>query len=281
MLWLALGLCAADLALDWLFRMDRPQRLVMLVLMLAGIGWLVYRRLVRPLSATMSDDALALQVEAGNKQLGQGLISALQLARMEGHRGPRHVADARSANRARAEREAAAGGRFRRRAGRPASFAERLAAGARPLALVGLRRRRRGHARQSCNIWFNRNILLGDRTWPQKTYLVIERVNENGTVVFPRGEDWTQVVSVTRGQQGRARARSISISAAPRRPRPLAMKKTGERQFEATFANVIEPFEFRARGGDAVTDWVRVELVEQPAVDRPEARRHAAQYTGG
>ena len=55
--------------------------------------------------------------------------------------------------------------------------------------------------------------------------------------------------------------------AAPARPRaPLAMKRTSERQFEATFVSVIEPFEFRARGGDAVTDWVRVDLVEQPTV---------------
>ena len=47
------------------------------------------------------------------------------------------------------------------------------------------------------SIWFNRNVLLGERTWPQKTYLVIERKNEDGTVVFPRGEDWTQIVTVT------------------------------------------------------------------------------------
>src|SRR5919108_4855907 len=67
-LWLVLGLCAADLALDWLFRMDRAQRLVMLALMAAAVGWLVYRRLVRPLSAPLSDDALALQGEAGDKQ---------------------------------------------------------------------------------------------------------------------------------------------------------------------------------------------------------------------
>src|SRR6185295_2757453 len=60
-LWLAIGLAAADLVLDWLFRMDRAQRAVMLVLMAGGLGWLAQRRLFRPLSATMSDDALALE----------------------------------------------------------------------------------------------------------------------------------------------------------------------------------------------------------------------------
>src|SRR5688572_12658666 len=82
-LWLVIGLCAADLLLDWMFRLDRAQRLVMLVLMASAVGWLIYRRLVRPLSASTSDDALALQVEQGNKHLGQSMISALQLSRME------------------------------------------------------------------------------------------------------------------------------------------------------------------------------------------------------
>src|SRR3954447_15147893 len=62
-LWLMLALFAVDLALDWQFRMDRAQRGVMLALMLTAIGWAILRWLLRPLSATLSDDALALQVE--------------------------------------------------------------------------------------------------------------------------------------------------------------------------------------------------------------------------
>src|SRR5262249_34659045 len=62
-LWLALALFALDLALDWFFRMDRAQRAVMLVLMLAAICWAIVRWLLRPLSLMLSDDALALQVE--------------------------------------------------------------------------------------------------------------------------------------------------------------------------------------------------------------------------
>src|SRR3954468_14590714 len=82
-LWLALALFAVDLALDWLFRMDRAQRVVMLALMLGALGWAVICWLVRPLSATLTDDALALQVEQANERLGQGLISALQLSRID------------------------------------------------------------------------------------------------------------------------------------------------------------------------------------------------------
>ena len=261
-LWLALALAAADLALDWMFRMDRAQRLVMLVLMLGGIGWLAYRRLFRPLSATLSDDALALQVEARNKELGQGLISALQLSRLEGAAGrgmsPVLVEQTVLRGTQAADRVDFAnvldGKEFRLNA---------LMLGLALLALGGLAYG--VTASEPLAIWFNRNILLGDRIWPQKTYLVIERVGENGAVVFPRGEDWTQVVSVTPQSEIVPEAVFLEFRRTKSRG-PLAMKKKGERQFEATFANVIEPFEFRARGGDAVTEWVRVELVEQPAV---------------
>jgi hypothetical protein len=44
------------------------------------------------------------------------------------------------------------------------------------------------------------------------------------------------------------------------------MRKSGERTFETTFPKVMESFDFRARGGDAVTDWVRVDLVTPPAI---------------
>ncbi len=261
-LWLALALAAADLALDWLFRMDRAQRLVMLVLMLGGIGWLAYRRLICPLSATMSDDALALQVEARNKELGQGLISALQLARLEG-------AAERGMSPALVEQTVLRG----TKSAEGVDFANvldakefRLNALLLGLAVAALGGLAYGvTASEPLAIWFNRNILLGDRIWPQKTYLVIERVGKDGAVVFPLGEDWTQLVSVTPQSEVVPEAVFLEFRRTKSRG-PLAMKKKGERQFEATFANVIEPFEFRARGGDAVTEWVRVELVEQPAV---------------
>ena len=261
-LWLVIGLCAADLLLDWMFRLDRAQRLVMLVLMASAVGWLIYRRLVRPLSASMSDDALALQVEQGNKQLGQSMISALQLSRIEDVESkgmsPALVRKTVISGAIAAENvnfaSVLAGGDFARNVGLLA-----LAA----VVLVGL-----GAgvmASDSLGIWFNRNILLGERTWPQDTYLQIERA-ENGKVVFPRGEDWTQLVRVLESSKIVPDAVFIEFRQSRTRP-PQAMKRRDDGKFEATFNNVLEPFQFRARGGDAVTEWVQVELVEQPAVE--------------
>ncbi|MEX2027188.1 MAG: hypothetical protein WEH44_07800, partial [Pirellulaceae bacterium] len=45
-------------------------------------------------------------------------------------------------------------------------------------------------------------------------------------------------------------------------------------------ASVIEPFEFRARGGDAYSEWIRVELVEQPAVEELHLEITPPKYTG-
>src|SRR5688572_5441789 len=227
-LWMALALVAVDLAIDWFFRLDKPQRVVMLALMLGVIAWRVYRRLVRPLSATMSDDALALSVESANKELGQSLISALQLSRMEDAeaRGMSPTLVSQTVRHGTAAAETISftsvldGKEFRLNA-----LLLVIA-----LAIFGLL----GYgiaATQPLSIWFNRNILLGYKTWPQKTYLVVERVGENGAVVFPRGEDWTQQVTVREDSEVIPEAVHLDFRRARGRA-PLAMKKSSERQFE-------------------------------------------------
>jgi hypothetical protein len=273
---LALALFVADLAIDWLFRLDRPQRLVMLGLMLTALGWAIYRWLLRPLSAEVSDDALALRVEASNKQLGQGLISALQFARLreDEMRGmsPALVRQAVLSGVQVAQEVSFASVLDSRR------FQRNLLLLLGALLMVALLSASTLFA-APLRIWFARNMLLTNASWPQKTYLVIERVGEDGTVVFPRGEDWTQLVSVT--PQSEVVPSGVYLDFRRARGRaPVAMKRTSERQFEATFASVIEPFEFRARGGDAVTEWVRVELVEQPAATELQLIVTPPKYAG-
>ena len=277
-LWLLIGLCILDLAIDWFFRMDKPQRLVMLALIGAAVGWLAWRRLFRPLSAQVSDDALCLQVEKGNKQLSEGLISALQFARMS------DVAE-RGMSLALVRQTVM----FGTQAARNVDFGGvldakefRINLGLLVVALVVTVGAGVGMVQQDSflNIWLNRNILLGDKLWPQKTYLIVQRV-ENGRVKFPRGEDWTQVVEVREDSEvvpenvyidfRQSRGRSVqSMKRIPERPR----------EFETVFSNVIEEFEFRARGGDAVSPWIRVELVETPAVNDLKLTVTPPSYTG-
>jgi hypothetical protein len=272
---LALALFAVDLAIDWFFRMDLPQRAVMLVLMLGAIAYVAYRRLYLPLSAPISDDALALQVERGNQHLGESLISALQLAQIDD-------AEARGMSPILVRETVEYG----TKSAESVDFGNvldgkefRLNAVLLVLAVAALLGLGYGvFANDSLNIWFNRNILLGDRQWPQKTYLIIERA-ENGEVVFPRGEDWTQIVRVD--PKSEVIPQSVYIDFRRARGRASQqMKKNEDGAFEATFTTVLEPFEFRARGGDAATEWIVVKLVEQPALDELTLEVTPPQYTG-
>jgi hypothetical protein len=277
-LWLLIGLCILDLGVDRFFRMDKPQRVVMLALIGAAVAWLVWRRLVRPLSVEVSDDALCLQVEKGNKQLSEGLISALQFARMPdvAARGMSPVLVRQTVL-------------YGTQAARNVNFGGVLDAkqfqinvGVLVIALAAIVGAGAGMVMKgsSLNIWFNRNILFGDELWPQKTYLDVKRV-ENGKVKFPRGEDWTQVVEVREDSEVIPENVYIDFRHS-RGPSVQAMKKVADRprEFETVFSNVIEEFEFRARGGDAVSPWIHVELVETPAVNDLKLEITPPKYTG-
>ena len=277
-LWLIIGLCVLDLPIDWYFHMDKPQRVVMLALIGAAVAWLVWRRLVRPLSVEVSDDALCLQVEKGNKQLSEGLISALQFARM-----PDVAARGMSPMLVRQTVL------YGTQAARNVNFGSVLDAkqfqvnvGLVVIALACVVGAGVGMAVKGSflNTWFNRNVLLGDKLWPQKTYLDVKRVKD-GKVKFPRGEDWTQVVEVTPDSE--VVPENVYIDFRHSRGRSVqSMKKIADRprEFETVFSNVIEEFEFRARGGDAVSPWIQVQLVETPAVEVLRLLVTPPKYTG-
>ena len=274
-LWTMLAVFAVDLAVDWIFRMDLAQRGVMLLLMAATLIVAAFRWLVRPLSVRLSDDALALVVEGRHKRLGQGMISALQLARLEdpAQRGmsPEMVRQTVISG-SQAARSVDFGSVLDQRMFRRNVVVLSAALLLLLIGAVGVAQS------QPLAIWFNRNLLLGDKVWPQKTYLVVERASD-GRVKFPRGEDWTQIVTVTPESEVVPANVYLDFRGAGNR-HAQAMKKTGERSFEVVFASVIEPFEFRARGGDAYTPWIRVELVEQPAVKDLQLEITPPKYTG-
>lgn len=263
-LWCGLILLALDLVLDWFFRMDRPQRGVMLGLMLGSVAYVAYRTLLRPLAAAATDDALCLQVEAQNQQLGQSLISALQLARIE-DAAERGMSPLLVAQTVRQGTAAAADIEFSRVLNasqlRRSTALTALALG----AILALGWGAAHHELLATGL--NRNLLLGDRTWPQQTYLEVRQVVD-GKVVLPRGEDWTQLIAVTPESQVVPSALYIDFHGASGRSSQLLKRVPGrEREFSTVFSRVIEPFEFRARGGDALTPWIRIELVEQPALE--------------
>jgi len=266
------GLAALSLLVDRTFRMDRMQRLLCLCGGAAGLVVLAWRRLVRPLTKALGDDALSLVVESRHAELGERLIAAIQFSR---------VADA-----------AASGAS-------PAMVQASIDSGVGAVAAVDFadaldrRTRNRNLLRgvvavavvggafalfpSTMRLWFERNVLLGSRTWPQKTHLRIVGATDGG-MVCPRGDDLS--VHVEADPEGvvpslvTVRYRQSGGSGSE----PMAM--VGSNLFRVIFKNVLEPFRFRASGGDADTPWCAVRLVERPVVDALELAYTPPSYIG-
>ena len=79
-----LACCVAlSFLLDRLFKLEVAARAVLLVSGCGLLGFLINRFLLRPLAKRTPDDALAIAVEARYPELGDRMISALQLSRTE------------------------------------------------------------------------------------------------------------------------------------------------------------------------------------------------------
>jgi hypothetical protein len=276
-LWLALAISVADLAIDWLFRLDRPQRTVMLALMLAAIGFGLYRWLWRPLQTRLSDEALALAIESAHPRLGQSFVTALQLIGSEA--GSRAGVSAALVRRAielgfRQAQEISFASVVDRRRWRQ-NLALLAAA-----AVIWLILLPATFAFWPLRTWVSRNLLLDSATWPQQTYLAIDGLSPEGRIVAPRGEPWRQIVSVTPASRIVPQTVHLEFRAAAGRT-PLPLNKIADRQFAADFAATSDPFELRARGGDAVTEWTPVKLVEPPALTQLKLVVTPPSYAGG
>jgi len=250
---------AASLLLDRTLRFDRPQRVAVLAIGAAALGVLAWRRLVRPMVRRLSDDALARAVEARHGELGESLLAAVQLSRL---------ADPEATGASPAMVQASIDLGVRRAAGLDFSDIlnrrrrnRNLLVGGGAVALVAVA----GFLfPTTMGLWWQRNVLLADVDWPQATHLAILGADE-GVLVCPRGDDLPVQVRadpdgvvpavVTLDHRGGGPAGSET------------MVVVGDNLFRTVFRNVLEPFRVRVRGGDDVTPWHDVRLVERPVVD--------------
>ncbi|HUT37218.1 MAG TPA: hypothetical protein VNE39_27300 [Planctomycetota bacterium] len=270
-LWLALDgaavLCVAlvllalvSLVVDRYLRMDLTQRALSLLLGLGALGFLAWRRLARPLTRPLDDEVLGLLVEARHRELRERLISAIQFSRMA---DPEAVGSSAALVRATIDDGVRAAGEVDfadtvdRQRQRLNVAALALAAAIVVAACVAFP--------STMRLWFARNVLLLDRSWPQATHLTIVGAADNA-IVCPRGDDLT--VEVQADPSGivpslvtiRFRQEGGSSGSEP-------MVVVGENTFSTTFRNVLEPLRFYVWGGDAETPWCYVHLVERPVVE--------------
>ncbi|MEX0776881.1 MAG: hypothetical protein WD042_14345 [Phycisphaeraceae bacterium] len=284
LLW-GLGICCITLAacvyvslgLDYYWRWDRFQRGIILFATIAGLAVLVYRQLIRPLLRPLSDDALALRVEAVHPELGQSLISALQLSRMGGF----EALGVSGVLVDEAIRQGAAGAdRVRFADALSALFRKqalaRLGIGVALLASV-LAFFTIPATAAAMQLWYQRNILLGAQRWPQRTHLRLTNV-EGARVTIPRGDDWELLVQADGVTPAAVYVDIESLSDGD--DRTEEMTQVGGDAFRATFRGVLEPLRFRVYGGDDVSQWIELHLVDRPRITELKLTYHPPKYTG-
>ncbi len=272
--WLAvvtLAVMLFDLGADRLFRLDLPQRVLMLLLMCGVVSAVAWYKLIRPLGARLTDDALCLQVEKQNANLNQSVISALQLARLDDAESlglsPQLLQSAVASGVAAAESVDFAQVIDRR------ARTRRLGVTAAVIITVfGLVT----FFPETAELYLARNFAFAAEQWPQQTQLVILDI-ENGELVAPRGDD-----AVFRVRAEGVVPSSVLMEINPTGARRYTRKMTGAApgQFEVLIRNVLEPMKIRARGGDDRTEWVPVRLVERPGVEQLTLTVLPPAYTG-
>jgi hypothetical protein len=273
-----LAVLACDVALDRLFKMDFAQRVVMLIAM--AIAAVVYFgvRVLKPLLSRLSDDALIYEVESKNPELKESLLSSVQLSREEEWKQWGTSAELAAATIEQGiEKSKAVDFSKALDLSRHLQNWLLLIAGIGMAAGVGI-----GVAQTDfLRTWFNRNILLLEDQWPQATYLEIVGAVD-GELILPRGGDHRQLVRVS--EDSLEKDVSVSLEISHQGGKTFhQMKPTGKldgREHVFVFHNVSSPFRFRASGGDDVTSWVDVKLVEPPSVIQLNLDVLMPAYTG-
>lgn len=255
------GCVFVTLAFDYMLHMERPLRIAMMGLAMAGLAWTLWRQLVRPLCVPMGSEDLALLVEKRYTSLGDRLISAIQF----GRGGSSSVAGSREMIR-QMSREAC-------ELAHPLNLGEiveyhrfkRMAAlSLCAVALLG------GFSMWQSDVmlpWLSRNLAFADVDYPQDTYLSVE----GSDFAVLRGDDLEIVIDVKPNSAivppyVIIHARYESVGKTEER---VDLVEGGRNRYVHRFQGVVEEFEFYVTGGDDRLDRRcshKVTLIDPPAL---------------
>ncbi|HRX86272.1 MAG TPA: hypothetical protein P5572_14730, partial [Phycisphaerae bacterium] len=268
----ALGAMAVQLALDWWLRLRVDLRAGLLLAVLAGCAWALWRHVIAPLRVGFGVREMALALEQRHPELNTLLVSAVDFS--AGRVGD---ATTNSPELVRAVMNEAA------QAVRGVSID----------ALINMRRSRRALGRalavlvvvvvafvaapQTMGIWLDRNLLLRDVSWPQRTQLIVD-APKDGPIRGAIGDDIEIRARVADGYQV-PRQVDIFFETASGTSGRETMTGVGERGFRMVFSRAREDFTFYLEGGDDVTETYSVALSERPVVVSAEMTVEPPRYT--
>ncbi|MBI4580209.1 MAG: hypothetical protein HY718_10935 [Planctomycetes bacterium] len=246
------------LGVDYVVRLDRDMRMAQLTSLLAALAALTWWRIWRPLRVPVSVEHLAVLVERRFSQLSSVLVSAVEFAGRPGAAGSREMKEAviREATAQTADLPfdaILAHDRARRGAGITLACAA-------VIVLLSVA------ARDTMGLWLQRNVLLQNVAWPQRNRLTVENLTD-GRIIVPRDEDLTISAVVDRGYEPPRQAFIEFENAAGIRGREqMPAISQQEVRFTHTFERLAQSLRCRVAGGDAATDWFRIEVVDRPQI---------------
>ncbi len=247
------ALLLLSFVLDAALAPPRPVRLVHGLLSLSILGWAIRRHLVLPLRRSvsdLSDEELALAVEARVPSLGDRLVGALQWERIL---ADPDCGESRAFMEASVREAAAAVGQVRAARltdARPARRAALLGGAAAGLLLLAT-----GTWPAEAAVWARRSLLLLDEEWPRRTTLVVVGFDPAAPRVVTIGEDLPVTVRVegaipSDGVTLHFRTLGAEDARTERDARPMRQSEGDPRTFAFVFHEVPGSFRFHVTGGD-------------------------------
>ena len=266
------GLCAFQLAVDYLLRLRTDTRAILLIGMVVVVGLAAWRLVIRPLRIRFGVMDLANELEKRFGPANSLLVSAMQF-----HAGCVGTEAVNSP-----QLQAAVINRAARQAKRMpfdalinTPYARRYGWGI--TAIVAVVVACLCVAPATLGTWFDRNILLADVSWPRRTLLIVQ-TDADGVIRAAIGDDVEIRATVDPQYEVPRQVDVVFVTASGKQGRE-AMTGVGERGFRASFARAREGLRFQLRGGDDITRWYEVRLSERPRVDRAVLTVHPPAYT--
>lgn len=233
---------------------------------------IIWRQLIRPLSAPVSPADIANLMERRSPQLTSLLVSAVRFARGDVgpasiNSGPLMQAVVQQANR---EVQGADFGQVLNSRGARRSGV--MVLGTLLVAALTL-----FLAPEFTTIWFSRNVFLRDVEWPRRTHLIVDLTG--GELVGARGDDLV-IQASAQGDQPREVEFAYTTASGKRGRETMAtVGAEGAYHYRFTFKNAAEDFDFYLLGGDDITSVMHARLLERPHVDHSEITIVSPKYS--
>ncbi|MDR2704154.1 MAG: hypothetical protein LBC02_00090, partial [Planctomycetaceae bacterium] len=270
-----------DLGLDRFFELSQPFRGLILLLLSAGLGYLVWFQILRRCYAKIRNDQLATVFERFAPSLNESLLTAVEL-----HAPSKNTNEFNQILFQKTVTESAEilQNITIRKFFRSGRIAARLVL---MLVLIGVLAGFFATFAETAEIWFSRNILLSNRDWPRRSQLVVEGFDErNGRMRIGRGDSFTLTVRANTAMPLVPETIRLRLGSQESGYRTVIIDQfqtetlngTDWRFFSHTFTELLETLPIQVRGADSTINGLFIEVVPPPMLTEIKLKQKFPEY---